>query len=226
MGVRKVRAAETEAALKEAARRQFAERGYLNTKITDITTAAGRATGSFYEHFASKEDLLRTLLADMHGQAGGQFDVAEHPPHDLTDPGQLREHLAVAWNVMRDNRSVMTALFESAMAAGPASGELWSRLAEDTRMLREHLEYLRDRGHQLPGDPGLIAAAMGAMVSMLAFALLPAEPAAAPNRQPESAQPETAPSGPPDSAPGYSSSDVVDSLTRLLLYGLAGPADR
>ena len=126
MGVRKVRAAETEAALKEAARRQFAERGYLNTKITDITAAAGRATGSFYEHFASKEDLLQILLADMHGQAGGQFDSGEHPPHDLTDPGQLRQHLAVAWNVMRDNSSVMTALFEAAMAAGPASGALWA----------------------------------------------------------------------------------------------------
>lgn len=206
MGVRKVRAAETEAALKDAARRQFAERGYLNTKITDITAAAGRATGSFYEHFASKEDLLRILLTDMHGQAGEAFDVGEHPPHDLTDPDQLREHLAVAWNVMRDNRPVMTALFESALAAGPASGALWVRLTEDTRMLREHLEYLRTRGHQLPGDPTLIAAAMGGMLSMLAYALLPADSEASPG-------------------PAYSDPDIIDAVTKLLLSGLSGPAE-
>ena len=208
MGVRKIRAAETEAALKEAARRLFADRGYLNTKITDITAAAGRATGSFYEHFASKEDLLRVLLADMHEQAGSQFDSADHLPHDLTDPGQLRDHLAVAWNVMRDNRSVMNALFESAMAAGPASGALWERLAEDTVVLREHLEYLRGVGHQLPGDATLTAAAMGAMLSMLAYALLPARSEAGPGQAPP--------------RPAYSDPDILDTVTRLLLYGLAG----
>jgi AcrR family transcriptional regulator len=201
MGVRKVRAAETEAALKESARRQFAERGYLNTKITDITAAAGRATGSFYEHFASKEDLLQALLADMHGQAGSQLDSGAH---DLTEPGQLRDHLAAAWNVMRDNRSVVTALFESAMAAGPASGALWARLTQDTAVFREHLEYLRERGHQLPGDPALIAAAMGGMLSMLAYALLP-------------------PSGASGPAADYPDQEILDSLTRLLLFGLAGP---
>ncbi len=194
MGVRKVRAAETEAALKDAARRLFAERGYLNTKITDITAAAGRATGSFYEHFASKEDLLRILLADMHEQAGRQLGSGEHLPHDLTDPGQLRDHLTAAWNVMRDNRSVMIALFESAMAAGPASGALWDRLTQDTAVFREHLEYLQGQGRQLPGDPALIAAAMGGMLSMLAYA-----------------------------RPAYPDSGIVEALTSLLLYGLTGP---
>jgi AcrR family transcriptional regulator len=198
MGVRKVRAAETEAALKEAARQQFAERGYLNTKITDITSAAGRATGSFYEHFAGKEELLQALLADMHEQASRNMDTGAHPPHDLTDPVQLREHLAVSWDVMRENRPVVTALFESAMAAGPASGELWARLAGDTVVLREHLEYLRDMGRPLPGDPALIAAAMGGVLSMLAYAL------------------------PPSGSP-YPDPEVIDSLTALLLYGLAGP---
>jgi AcrR family transcriptional regulator len=209
MGERKEKAARTEAALKDAARRQFAERGYLNTKITDITAAAGRAAGTFYQHFASKEDLLQALLADMHGQAGRAFDGDERPVHDLTDPAQLREHLAVAWEVMRDNRPVMIALFESALADGPNSGALWNRLTTDTSVLRGHLEYLRERGQTLPGDPALIAAAMGGMLSMLAYALLPVIPGRTGG-----------------SSAGYTDAEILDALSSLLLHGLAGPAGR
>jgi AcrR family transcriptional regulator len=208
MGTRKAQAAETGEALKAAARREFAERGYLNTKVTDITAAANRATGSFYQHFASKEELLQALLADMQEQASATFDDGGHPPHDLTDPAQLRDHLAVGWGVMRDNRPVMTALFESAMAAGPASGALWDRLAADTGVLREHLEFNQSRGDALPGDPALIAAAIGGMLAMLAFALLPADPDAPV----------------PGGRPGYSDEQILGSLTSLLSYGLAGPA--
>ncbi len=199
MGLRKERAAGTAAALKDAARRQFLEHGYLNTKITDITAAAGRATGSFYDHFASKEDLLQALLADMRAQASADIAQQGHPrDHDLTDREQLRAHLAVAWRVMRANLPVMAAVHESSIAAGLASGQAWQRLAEDTGMLREHLEYLRGRGHDLPGDPALVAAAMGGMLAALAFAM------------------------PPSGAPGYSDDEVIDTLTSLLRSGLAG----
>ena len=199
MGVRKERAAGTAVALKDAARRQFLERGYGNTKITDITAAAGRATGSFYEHFSSKEELLQSLLADMHDVASSEMTDKDHPvDHDLTERDQLRAHLAVGWSVMRTNLPVMLALFESAMSQPPESGVAWQRLVQDTEMLRSHLEWLKDEGRPLPGDPTLVAAAMGGMLSMMAFSLLPSGSA------------------------GYADDDVIDTLTNLLLGGLRG----
>jgi AcrR family transcriptional regulator len=197
MGVRKAKAAETGAALKQAAKEQFVARGYLNTKITDITTAAGRSTGSFYEHFASKEQLLEALLGDIHAEAHDEFADSDHPPHDLTEHDQLRTHLALGWRLIRANRAVSIALFEQAITSGPADGQLWRRLTDDTRILREHLEHATSHGRRTAGDPTIIAAAIGAMLSMLAYAL------------------------PPDTA-NYADDDILDTLTALLLGGLAG----
>jgi AcrR family transcriptional regulator len=199
MGVRKERSADTAAALKDAAKRQFVERGYLNTKITDITAAAGRATGSFYEHFASKDDLLRELEAELHEQAGADI-LQEHPAdHDLTDPDQLRAHVAASWNTMRANLPVVVALYESAIAAGRDPGQLWQNLVSSTSVLRDHLDDLRRQGRELPGDPLLVAAAMGSLLSSLGYALLRAGDARFPDEE------------------------VIDTLTTLLLTGLSGP---
>jgi AcrR family transcriptional regulator len=200
MTTRKAQAEQTRAALIEAAGRLFVERGFLGTKITDITAAAGRATGSFYDHFTDKDDLLRAMLAGLNAEVDGEVSGWAHPrEHDLTDPAQLRDHLAVAWAAMRANLPVVIALTEDTMAKGVGSGASWRRLVEDTETLRSHLEYLRDCGHELPGDPELVGAAIGAVLGALAYALLPTHPA------------------------DYSDDEVIDTLTALLLHGLAGP---
>nr|BFE66353.1 TetR/AcrR family transcriptional regulator [Dactylosporangium thailandense] len=201
-GVRKARAAQTRAALLDAARTLFGERGYLNTKITDITAAAGRSTGSFYEHFADKDELLRALMGDIEASADERLAADEHSrahprDHDLTDRAQLRAHLGIAWGVMRQHRAIQVAMFQSMVADDPASGRSWRDLTEQTGILREHLEWLRERGHPLPGEPELLAAGLGAMLALVSYAL------------------------PPGGA--YDDEQVVDAFTDLLLNGLAGP---
>lgn len=168
--------------------------------VADITRAAGRATGSFYDHFTHKEALLAELLADAQGQAHDRMRERPHPrEHDLTDEAQLRTHLEVAWQVMRDNLPVTIAAFESTVARGPGTGATWRSLAENTGMLRDHLEYLREAGKPLPGDPELVAAAIGGMMSMLAYAVFTAH------------------------TPAVSDAEIVETLTSLLLHGLRGP---
>ncbi|WP_299491010.1 TetR/AcrR family transcriptional regulator, partial [uncultured Gordonia sp.] len=52
----------TEEAFLAAARECFATLGYLNTKIADISAAAGRSTASFYNYYDNKEQILEALL--------------------------------------------------------------------------------------------------------------------------------------------------------------------
>lgn len=57
--------AATRARLVTAAARVFAELGFLQTRITDITKAADAASGTFYVYFDSKEDILRAVFDDV-----------------------------------------------------------------------------------------------------------------------------------------------------------------
>jgi AcrR family transcriptional regulator len=168
---RSARAAETEVALKAAAKRVFAERGYVNTKITDITAEAGRAAGSFYNHFASKDELLAALLKDMLAEGDEAAEDAAHNP-DFTDREAVRWHVAAYWAFYRRHISEMVALRQAAMANPEFGRRLQEILAADGAHMVGHVEHVRTAGIPLPGEPRLVVSAFQSLLDQFAYTWL------------------------------------------------------
>jgi AcrR family transcriptional regulator len=55
---------ETRVRILEAAHRVFARRGYEAATVEEVTAECGIAKGALYTHFASKEELFRTILVE------------------------------------------------------------------------------------------------------------------------------------------------------------------
>src|SRR2546430_11410209 len=68
----------------DAALQVIRTKGYSATRIEDICEAAGLTKGSFFHHFATKEDLALAAAAHFAAMADGLFATA--PYQKLADP--------------------------------------------------------------------------------------------------------------------------------------------
>ncbi|WP_203824060.1 TetR/AcrR family transcriptional regulator [Actinoplanes palleronii] len=196
-GLRKQQAAQTEAELKAAAIRVFERSGYLTAKITDITAEAGRATGSFYKHFASKEALLEALLADLLAEGDASAEMAGHGT-DFRDRAAVRWHVAAFWGFYRRHRAIMVALEQAALVDETFAQRSRDMLAPDLGHIADHLAAL-----DLPGDRLVSASLFTVTISGFAATWLSAA-----NR--------------PDLGRELSDDEAIETLTTFLHAGLGG----
>jgi AcrR family transcriptional regulator len=75
----------TRARLIEAARRIVATRGIEATPISEITDEAGVGVGSFYNHFATKEELLEAVISDTFEAHGAALDRIHEGKEDIAE---------------------------------------------------------------------------------------------------------------------------------------------
>lgn len=94
----------------------FARRGYLDAKITDITAEAGRSVGSFYKHFAGKDEVLQAPLSDWTTQAGEE-PAADESGDDLSVEPALRARVAVYWHTYKVHLPEIRALGQAALVS-------------------------------------------------------------------------------------------------------------
>jgi len=168
---RTARGRRTRAALIEAARGVFEDRGYIDARITDITQAAGVAHGTFYTYFDSKQEIFQevmdALLEDFRTEADGTplrgtglIDRVER-----ANRGYLRAY---------ERNARMMGVIEQAAIINP---ELRHMRVESRRYWVDRAEssiarWQRDGLVSTDLDPRYCANALGSMVDRFAYVWL------------------------------------------------------
>jgi AcrR family transcriptional regulator len=106
---------QTRAAIEQAARKLFAERGFHGTTLADITSAAGKSAAVFYRYFADKEDLLAALaesfLHDVVTPSGSSLQLPDSPDDD---DAFFTSVVTGYWNMFKQNIGIMIAVAQLA----------------------------------------------------------------------------------------------------------------
>jgi AcrR family transcriptional regulator len=82
--VRRTRAEmeETRATLLATARQVFAERGYADTSMDDLTAQASLTRGALYHHFGDKKGLLQAVVAQLDAEMDERLcAITDHAEH-------------------------------------------------------------------------------------------------------------------------------------------------
>jgi AcrR family transcriptional regulator len=148
----------------DAARRIVARRGSIEAvPIEEIAEEAGVATGSFYNHFASKDELFEAAVSEAAEQHAARLEERIAGLDDVAE--------AIATGIRLTVRMVREDPIWGALAVrtGVYLGELWPALKDHLeRDVRRGIESKRFRGRDVEITVGVIAGATsGVMLGTL-----------------------------------------------------------
>src|ERR1700738_3405501 len=105
---------QTRAAIEQAARKLFAERGFHGPTLADITSAAGKSAAVFYRYFADKEDLLAALAESFLHDVVTPSGLSLHLPDSPDDDAFFSSVVTGYWNIFKQNIGIMIAVSQLA----------------------------------------------------------------------------------------------------------------
>ncbi len=151
------RTEKTRAALMQAARSLFIDKGYGDTSTPEIVAAAGITRGALYHHFEDKRALFRAVVMDEALAVASAIE--REAPAGLSPIDALLSGSAAYLDAMRAPGRTRLLLIEGPSVLGPAE---MKKLDEDNaaRTLRSGLEAAIDeRGLPLAALADLLSAA-------------------------------------------------------------------
>jgi AcrR family transcriptional regulator len=161
---------ETRARLLDAAKQIFEERGFLDTRISDIADAAGLSHGAFYHYFDSKEQIFREIATSLDDRLSEPMESIILAPGSTVGP---RDRLLIGIHRhlerYREEARMMgvieqVARYDEHVFAVRAAANIRHRkqIADSIRRMQ------RKRLADPTIDPEISAAALGSMVERFA----------------------------------------------------------
>src|SRR6202046_1762333 len=146
---RERRRVETRERIYRAALRIFAQRGYLETTVEDITDAADVGKGTFFNYFPTKEHVLATYGEQRVAAIERALQKARSGNRPvLAVLKELATHLAGQSSQSPD---LLRSIFAAHLSCAPVRAELQNRLLRARRLLAEIFVLGQQRG-AIPRD--------------------------------------------------------------------------
>src|SRR6202046_2001174 len=141
---RERRRAETRDRIYRAALRIFAERGYLETTVEDITEAADVGKGTFFNYFPTKEHVLATYGE----QRVAAIELALKKAHSANRPvlAVLKELATDLAGQSSQSPDLLRSIFAAHLSCAPVRAEFQNRLQRARRVLAEIFAVGQERG--------------------------------------------------------------------------------
>jgi AcrR family transcriptional regulator len=174
---------QTRLALVDAATLVFVRDGFAPTTIATITEEAGVSTGSFYNYFKTKEDILSAVIQKIHASFyAGTPSAIDAPPRPANATAKHKTHTyeELYARLDRSNRRFLAnyrehaaflALLEEVRRVAPELNEMRKGLRG--RILDNNVHFIEMLQEEGLADKTLdafhAASALGAMVDRFAF---------------------------------------------------------
>jgi AcrR family transcriptional regulator len=141
-GRRERRRTEIRERLFSSALRLFAERGFMETTVEDITEAADVGKGTFFNYFRTKEHVLATFGAERLAAIERALDRAKNGPVMPV----LQELAVDLISQKTENAALLRAIYGAHASCAPVRAELHRRLQVGRRLLAEIFAIAQQRG--------------------------------------------------------------------------------
>jgi AcrR family transcriptional regulator len=135
---------ETRERLYRAALKLFAERGFLETTVEDITESADVGKGTFFNYFPTKEHILAEFGGQRTAAVERALEKTKSTKGSVLDViGELAGDAAGQANL---NAALLRAIFAAHASCAPVRAELCKRAQVGSRMLAEMFQIGQERG--------------------------------------------------------------------------------